>query len=243
MKPYYETELGKLYHGDCLDILPQITDKIDLCVTSPPYNTGGSSINKSIGQYYDVYSDNMNDDDYLVFNINVISNLIKMSRYVCYNMQMLTKNKSTIIELLYHFKNNLKDIFIWKKQAVAQIVKGKMATGYENVYIFGKDNSMVFDYNNFPDNNYVPNIRTYTKKDKIKCHHATFPVDLPDYFIGNLTKKGDVILDPFMGSGTTAVACEKLGRKWIGIEMSKNYCDETIRRFEIERTQNKFDFV
>ena len=50
---------------------------------------------------------------------------------------------------------------------------------------------------------------------------------------------GDIILDPFLGSGTTAVACERLGRRWIGIEISKEYCDIAVKRIDLERSQLK----
>lgn len=58
-----------------------------------------------------------------------------------------------------------------------------------------------------------------------KNHSATFPISLPSWFIELFTQKGDVVLDPFVGSGTTVVAAVELGRKYIGIDISKEYCD------------------
>lgn len=63
-----------------------------------------------------------------------------------------------------------------------------------------------------------------------KGHPATFPVELPAWFIKLFTKPGDVVLDPFMGAGTTAVACKQLGRHFIGIEINPSYCDIARRR-------------
>ncbi len=54
-------------------------------------------------------------------------------------------------------------------------------------------------------------------------HPATFPVELPEFFIRLMTKEGDVVLDPFVGSGTTALAAQRLGRSFLGIEMSGEY--------------------
>lgn len=54
-------------------------------------------------------------------------------------------------------------------------------------------------------------------------------------------KKGDIVLDPFMGSGTTCIACERLGRKYIGIEKDKRYYELALKRMEEEKAQIKFD--
>ena len=57
-----------------------------------------------------------------------------------------------------------------------------------------------------------------------RSHSATFPVALPDWFIRLFTQEGDVVLDPFVGSGTTAVAAKTVGRKYIGIDIDEDYC-------------------
>ena len=57
-----------------------------------------------------------------------------------------------------------------------------------------------------------------------RSHSATFPIGLPTWFIKLFTKKGDIVLDPFVGSGTTAVACKELGRNYIGIDIEKKFC-------------------
>lgn len=72
-------------------------------------------------------------------------------------------------------------------------------------------------------------------------HPAPFPVELPSRAIKLLSFKGDVVLDPFIGSGTTAVAAEKLGRKWIGYDTSKHYVDIAYRRLNAECQPRLFD--
>jgi site-specific DNA-methyltransferase (adenine-specific) len=54
-------------------------------------------------------------------------------------------------------------------------------------------------------------------------HPAVFPVGLPEFFIRLMTEPGDTVLDPFMGSGTTALAARKLGRRYVGVERSEDY--------------------
>lgn len=68
-------------------------------------------------------------------------------------------------------------------------------------------------------------------------HPATFPVGLPERFIRLMTDEGDVVLDPFMGSGTTGVASKSLGRSFIGIEQDAHYCDIASARISREKSQ------
>lgn len=63
-------------------------------------------------------------------------------------------------------------------------------------------------------------------------HCATFPVDLPDWFIRLFTQEGDVVLDPFLGSGTTAVACVKLDRRYMGIEIDPDFVEVSKQRIK-----------
>ncbi len=67
------------------------------------------------------------------------------------------------------------------------------------------------------------------------------PTEKPVSLLRNLVEcnVGDLILDPFIGSGTTAVACEKLNRQWIGIEISEKYCEIAAKRINAEASQGK----
>ena len=76
-------------------------------------------------------------------------------------------------------------------------------------------------------------------------HSAPFPIGLPEFFIKASTSQGDVVLDPFMGSGTTARAAHRLKRKWIGIEIVKEYMDRMVKDLDFverdERQEDMFD--
>lgn len=98
------------------------------------------------------------------------------------------------------------------------------------------------------------NISNWLKRDKVyptnvlhlatecsnKNHSATFPVALPSWFIKLFTQEGDIVLDPFIGSGTTAIACIQLNRKYIGIEIKEEYHKLAMERIKKEVKPNLF---
>ena len=224
--------INQIWHGDCLDFMKLIPDKsVDLVITSPPYNLGdaplGKARRKTLGKkLYEDFLDNLSDQDYLNWTTIIIKECIRISRYTFWNIQLIKGTRVFIPKIFELHNNNLKDIFIWVKQAQASMHadKGMMAKGYEYVFMFGEDNSQMFKYNNFPKNGYVPNRQTWFNKDNGMGHNATFPKELPSYFINYFSKPNNLILDPFLGFGTTALAAKQLGRKFIGIEISEKYC-------------------
>jgi len=243
-----EDMLGKIYCEDCLETMSRMEDKsIDLIVTSPPYNMGGKSLGchprSTIGdRFYSAYSDNLSSDEYVDFCRRVIMESLRVSRYVFWNVQWTETTRYAVHDIHKTFSENMKDIFVWHKQAVAQIARGRTASGHEFVFMLGENGNRNFAYHNFPDNGYVPNIQTWYKKESFREHHATFPVELPLYFVEYFTKPNDIVYDPFLGSGTTAVACERLHREWIGSEIDPAYVTLAEKRIAAERAQMKMVF-
>ena len=113
--------------GDCLEVMKTIPDKsVDLVVTSPPYNMGGVSLGyqplSTVGQkHYGEYHDKMKNQEYVDWCLKVIKECLRISRYVFWNVQFVRSTRGMILALQNTFENNLKDIFIWQKQAVANI--------------------------------------------------------------------------------------------------------------------------
>lgn len=99
---------------------------------------------------------------------------------------------------------------------------------------FGKNVSKWIDRKYvYPDN--VLHLATECSN---KNHSATFPLDLPKWFIELFTKEGDIVLDPFIGSGTTALAALELGRHYIGIELMKQYYQLALDRIQSFHQKN-----
>jgi len=84
-------------------------------------------------------------------------------------------------------------------------------------------NVLVFEEEHYMETSTVLHLATECSN---RNHSAVFPIELPSWFIRLFTKKGDIVLDPFVGIGTTAIAAKLLGRKYIGIENSKSYVEE-----------------
>lgn len=127
----------------------------------------------------------------------------------------------------------LRNQIIWEKpNPIPSYSKDRRLPVYEYVYHFVKSKKYHFDYKLAKELGH--------HRDVIKCgieaygvfHQATFPMKLVKPFILTTSKEGDVVLDPFSGAGTVATVCNDLGRKYIGIELSKEYCEVARKRIE-----------
>lgn len=247
MKPYYETELGKLYHGDCLEIISRLPP-VELSITSPPYNLKKPPINKEnnnlkFAKY--LHSDNKGHYDYLSLLRESIAVLISISdRYVFYNIQMVSGNKRALFETMGYYSKYLKEVVVWDKLSGEPALEpGVLNSAFEFVLIFS--GPMKPQKRKFYDVDFhgsVDNVLRYGRglKSVSEYHGAIMPKFLPLWIINTFSKNGDgIILDPFLGTGTTAVVCEELNRKWIGIEIEERYCEIAAKRIENERKQLK----
>ncbi len=91
------------------------------------------------------------------------------------------------------------------------------------------------------DKVYPTNVLHLATECSNKNHSAAFPISLPSWFIKLFTKENDVVLDPFIGSGTTAVACLRLNRNFIGVEIKEEHCELAKERIKSELRKNLFN--
>lgn len=225
-------------------------NSVDAVITSPPYNynlriQNGKYTRRSLNdktKYNKTYDDAMSMDEYFKWQRDCIEEMLRVSRgLVFYNIQMINGNKLALFRLFVEFSEYIKEVIIWdKNNAEPAIHDGVLNSRYEYIIVLDKTNAISRQFNVFNANRgTVENIWKINKNTErgIANHNAMFPVDLPRKIIQLFTRPNDLILDPFMGGGTTAVACVLEGRNFIGFEINNEYFVNSINRIENTKKQ------
>lgn len=211
--------IDNLYCGDCRDILFQTISDCDnpIIVSDPPFN---------IGYKYDKYKDKMNDDDYYTFMgevfgmcPSVIIHYPESLYKIAFQIDMFPERVVSWVYNSNTAKQHRDIAFFGVKpdfNKVRQPYKNPNDKRIQKRIAEGKTGAKLYDWWNI---NQVKNVS------KVKTNHpCQMPLEVMTNIIGILPDDATII-DPFMGSGTTGVACKKLGRDFIGIEMSQDYFD------------------
>lgn len=239
--------MNNLYNSDCLVTMDRLIAnkvKADLMFTSPPYNMNlrirngkycSRQIVKEFTTKYASFDDNLPMDNYFQFNKDVIDRALELSDLIFYNVQFLTGNKPALFKLIGHFHLQIKEFIIWDKvNSQPAIGEGILNSQFEVLLVLSKNSaiSRKFDDANF-DRGTLSNLWNIKRGKKIhKSHGATFPLELANKVIENFSKVGDVVIDPFMGTGTTGVCCKNLDRNFIGIEIDPLYYEIANNRIK-----------
>ena len=240
-------ETNIIYNEDCLKTMERIHDNsVDLVVTSPPYNKGFYA-NKNAKQSkvwntlngrkiaYDSFSDDMPPEEYEEWQKAVISEcirILKPSGSLFYNHKdIIYKGLIVPPKWVYDFK--VRQQIIWDRQSSCMIDPHYFMPANEWIYWIVKDEKRVFF--DKEKSAFMTNIwRMNTDKNP---HPAPFPYIMAANIINCCSKEGDIVYDPFMGSGTTALASVKLGRQYIGSEISEKYVQMANEKIKIEQSQ------
>lgn len=231
-------EVNKIYNQNCTDTMLLIPDKaIDLVVTSPPYNMRTRIRN---GQYttreksehfskkYEHFGDDLSIEDFYLFHGSVLKELLRCSKIVCYNFQIVTGSKEAFFKIIGDFNKDIKDIIIWDKGSGQPAMHEQVLnSSYEMILILEDDKKCgrVIQNAKFNRGEMSNIIRTNKGKKISDVHSAVFPEKIPYELIKSFSNEGDLVYDPFMGSGTVAVVSKKLNRNYIGSEISKEYVE------------------
>lgn len=210
--------------------------KADISFTSPPYNANKNShLTGEVAGFdkkYQNTDDAMEDDDYLSLLIQTTDNALDYCDYVFVNLQMLTHNRVPLLQYQTHFTDNIKDILVWiKSVAPPNIVKGAFNTKWEYVFAISEDNKT----RGFPNNwqGKYPNVietENNSGNEHAKDHKAGYPVAFPLWVIDKMDF-AKTVLDLFIGTGTTLIACEQTGRTCYGMELDPKYVDVIRKRY------------
>jgi len=210
--------------------------KSDICFTSPPYNVGSLNIsgNERTKKKYNLFNDNQSESEFLDFILKNLKIMIGSCNEVFYNIGLVENNKRVIVDILSEFRSSFKDIIYWSKSTVApHIQAGVINNKIEFILCFG-DGKRKFKSPQFSQGSYWNVIEgpNASGNEFSKIHKATFPSYLPENIISNFVDPGGSIVDCFMGTGTTLIACEKTGRKCYGMEIDPHYCSVIIERWQ-----------
>ena len=244
-------KVNNIYNGDTIDYMKKIDDKsIQLILTSPPYN---ASWRKDNHRYKNTgFSDNMSEEEYIEWSVDIFneySRILKDTGVVVYNLSYTIKSAHlptyVVAEIMKQTDFILVDIVSWKKNSVIPLPMSpnRLTRIVELVYIFAKKDKVInFECNKRLAKKSIKGQQYYdvyfnyietrnndggTKKSK---HNATFSVDFTKFFIDLYSFENSIVLDNFIGTGTTAIGCLELNRKYIGIDRYSGYCDYAIKR-------------
>jgi site-specific DNA-methyltransferase (adenine-specific) len=252
--------LNNIINGNNIEIMNNIQDvfsnKINLIITSPPYNVG---IN------YDKYNDSNNINQYFkimkeTFTLlyNLLANDGRLALNIPYEVNMQKNGGRVFIvseywqmlkEIGFQFagivdlsetnphRSKLTSFGSWLKGSAPYIYNPKecVLICYKNEWK-RVDKKSIFSFPNTDEGkkefmNLVFGQWKYFAQTK-KLTEANFSLDIPINALKILSYEGDIVLDPFMGSGQTAIACKKYNRNYIGFELSKDYCDIAEQRIK-----------
>lgn len=224
-------ERYKLYQGDCLEVMKDIEDgSVDLVVTDPPYEiaTTGAGMYKQADKQYVKELNGMKDG----FSEEVLDELCRVMKKI--NIYFFCSQKQ-IIPLLDYFVKKKKcnwNILSWHKTNPIPACGNKYLTDTEFILFFREKGVKV--YGSF-DTKRTWYATPLNQSDKKKYGHPTVkPLSILENLVVNSSQKGEVVLDCFMGSGSTGIAALNNRRKFIGIELDPQYFNIAKERIEKE---------
>jgi len=246
-----KTDLLDIKNIDCMKLMKDYSDgHFDLAITSPPYNMNlrvnskgngycSRQLVKELSTKYNGYDDNLPMEDYEMFLDKILKELTRVSKLVFFNIQMITGNKPALFRLIGKYAEQIKEIAIWDKgHAQPAIGSGVMNSRYEFILILGdRPITRAFSASKF-DRGCLDNLWEIKKQpSSVTGHGASYPVSLVEHILKNFSHAGDCVIDPFLGTGTTAIACHYAGCHFTGSELNTDYFNSSVERIKRETAQ------
>ena len=239
---------NEIYCGDTVKTMEKIDDNsINLILTSPPYLASIRKDNHKYPGASDQIKDNQTITDYLEWMMEIFvqyERILKKDGVLAFNFSYTTFNPSLpydlINEVFKHTGFRIYDTIAWKKKS-AMPVSGhpnRVTRIVEMVYIFAKTptftaNKSISTISKTGQkyfNNYYNFLEAKNNDGKVDGHEATFSSEFAKFFIDLYSKEGDIVLDNFSGTGTTACTAKRMNRRYIGIDLVEKYCEYAKNR-------------
>jgi DNA modification methylase len=205
--------------------------KADMVFTSPPYN-GNTHIwygpNKNFNLYQNNEGDNKESGEYINFLQVVLKNIFEnTSGFIFWNINYNNKSRHEYLTHLTPYLSKLWETVIWKKTGMP--ISNGLTRNCEFIFVFknGERKHLGKEFNTVNNLWEISNINSQHKE-----HKACFPVELPEKGILIGSNENEVVFEPFCGSGSTLIACEKTGRICCGMELDEHYCSVIIKRWQ-----------
>ena len=225
--PYWTSPDGRhvIYCADCLTVLPHLTG-VDAVVTDPPFKISQT------------YTANVDAD-----NLSAVSKIWPVSQQlhkICRNGALLAMFYDTRIlplaleSMRWSEWKYLRGLTFYRRWGSAHKLYGWMSTS-DFILIFRKPSDSPFEF--FSDDWRHDVYWKDKPQEEDAGHSAQKPQDVIDHITGHICPDDGICLDPFMGSGTTGVACIRTGRRFIGVEIEPKYCAIAVERMERELSQ------
>lgn len=223
--------IDKIIKGNSIEIMKDIKkESIDAIITDPPYNISRNNNFSTMGRAgidFGEWDKGFNLTDWIDFAEPLLK---KGGNIVIFNDW---KNMRDISRHLEEKGFEIKDLIRWKKtNAMPRNRDRRFITDYE-VAIWAVKKGGKWTFNRLSETYEIPEIVSpiASKGEKREGQHPTQkPIFVMEWLIERLSNKNDIILDPFAGIGSTCIACKKLDRHYIGIEIDDNYCSIALNR-------------
>ena len=252
-------EIDKIYNEDCIETMKRLQD-IDVVLTSPPYNTSrkGSSLdNADVNIRYDEFDDCRPNEEYIAWTndiFNAFDKTLKPNGCILYNLSYSSENIAlmwlTVASVMQNTPFTIADCIIWKKKSAAPNSEStnKLTRICEFVFVFCRKTELS-TFNCYKEKgvqrpngqqhykNYFNFLEAPNNDEVCPIHKATYSTILCRKLMLLYSKEGDTIYDPFMGTGTTAIACIREKRNYVGSELSERYVEWANNRIWQESRQ------
>ena len=218
-----EIEKDNIYNMDCLEGMKMIPDNsIDLVLTDIPYN----EVNRADNGLRNLDKANADIGEFdIVALTNILCDKTKGSVYMFCGINQVSPIREAMTA-----KGLSTRLIVWEKTNPSPMNGDVIWLSGIECCVFGKKSGATF-------NEHCKNtVFRYPSGDS-KIHPTQKPLDLFRRLLLASSKEGDVVLDPFMGSATTAIACIKEHRHYIGFELNAEYYEKAMKRIKLERQQ------